>query len=207
MNYLLKKIENRFRKFIIRTPYNKENIKYQVIYADPPWRYGNKNTGGSMKSGSSSKYPTLSLEELINLDVPSDKNSVLFLWVPVPLLPEGLKLMEALGYKYKTTITWEKTGRLGMGFWWRGQCEYLLFGVKGKIKAFRIQEKNILSLPVLKHSEKPDEFRQLIERATKNMPYKLELFARKKVEGWISWGNEIESDININFKINGNESK
>ena len=84
-----------------------------------------------------------------------------------------------------------------MGFWWRGQCEHLLFGVKGKIKAFRMQEANFIQTKVGKHSEKPDEIRQLIERATVSLNPKLELFARKKYNNWDSWGNEISNDINL----------
>lgn len=88
-----------------------------------------------------------------------------------------------------------------MGYWWRGQCEHLLFGVKGKVKAFRMQEPNFIQTKVLKHSEKPKEFRELIERATTNMPNKIELFARNKSSGWYCWGNEIENDINIKTLI------
>ena len=88
----------------------------------------------------------------------------------------------------------------GMGFWWRGQTEHLLFGVKGKIKAFRMQEKNIIEVKIGRHSEKPEEFRQLIERATPHLTRKIELFATKKYEGWHSWGNKVENDVEINFR-------
>ncbi len=78
---------------------------YQVIYADPPWSYNNKRTGGSMKSGAVSKYPTMSLEDICDMSIPSDKNAVLFLWATVPLLPEAFTVMNAWGFKYKTMIT------------------------------------------------------------------------------------------------------
>jgi N6-adenosine-specific RNA methylase IME4 len=78
------------------------------------------------------------------MNIPAEKDSVCFLWITVPLLPDGFKVLEAWGYKYKTMITWRKIMSLGMGFWWRGQTEHLLFGIKGKIKAFRMQEKNII---------------------------------------------------------------
>ena len=82
---------------------------------------------------------------------------------------------------------------LGMGYWFRGQCEHLLMGTKGKVKAFRLQECNFIQTKVGKHSQKPEEFRQLIERATAKMPLtnRIELFARQKTEGWDVWGNEI----------------
>ena len=82
---------------------------------------------------------------------------------------------------------------LGMGFWFRGQIEYCLLGVKGKIKPFRLQKSNFIQSKALRHSEKPEEMRQLIE-ATGLTP-RIELFARKKVDGWDCWGNEVESDI------------
>lgn len=174
-----------------------EGKKYGVLYGDCPWQYTNKNTGGSMKSGASNKYPTMSTDELCALKVPSDKNAVLFLWVTNPFLEDGLRVMKAWGFKYKTTITWRKIMSLGMGFWWRGQCEFLLFGVKGKVKAFRMQECNIIQCKAEKHSQKPELFRQLIERATLHMPNKLELFARKESEGWDVFGNECNNSITL----------
>ncbi len=169
------------------------NKKYQVIYADPPWSYKNKNTGGSMKSGSSAKYKTMTLEEIKELPIKDiqSKNSVLYLWATVPLLPEAFSVMDAWGYTYKTMITWRKIMSLGMGYWYRGQTEHLLLGIKGKIKAFRVQEPNFIQSKVGKHSEKPDEFRKLIDRSVGNLSPKIELFARKKTEGWDVWGDEV----------------
>lgn len=171
--------------------------KYQVIYADPPWCYDNKKTGGSMKSGAESKYPTMTVSEISALKIPADKNSVLFLWATVPLLPEAFTVMKAWGFKYKTMITWRKMNSLGMGFWWRGQTEHLLFGVKGNVKAFRIQEANVIQAKVERHSQKPQAFRELIERATTHMPDKLEMFSRARIPGWDHWGNEVENDVDI----------
>lgn len=169
--------------------------KYDVIYADPAWSYRNKRTGGSMESGSDQKYNTMTLEEICALPVPdiSAKDSVLFLWCTTPLKEYGLETMRAWGFKYKTTIYWRKIMSLGMGFWFRGQVEELLLGVRGKVKAFRLQEANFIQAKALRHSEKPEEFRQLIERATAKMPSqkRLELFARKRADGWDSWGDEL----------------
>lgn len=170
---------------------------FQVIYADPPWSYKNKKTGGSMISGAEAKYPTMSVDEICSLQIPADKNAVLFLWATVPLMPEAFQVMQAWGFKYKTMITWRKIMSLGMGFWWRGQCEHLLFGVKGNVKAFRMQEPNFIQAKAEKHSQKPHAFRELIERATPHLPDKLEMFARNKFEGWHCWGNEVNSSIEI----------
>jgi len=174
-----------------------EMKKYQIIYADPPWSYKNKKTGGSMKSGAEAKYPTMSIDDICKLPIRdiADKNSVLFLWATVPLLPEAFKVMDAWGYKYKTMLTWRKIMSLGMGFWFRGQTEHLLLGVKGKVKAFRIQKANFIQCKAGSHSTKPVEFRSLIDMT--GLEPKIELFARQKTKGWDVWGNEVESDIEL----------
>ena len=170
---------------------------YQIIYADPPWKYRNKRTGGSMLSGSASKYPTMALVDIKALPIQkiASKNSVLFLWATVPLLPEAMEVLRMWGYTYKTALFWRKIMSLGMGFWFRGQVEVLLLGIKGKVKAFRIQEPNFVQTKVGKHSEKPPEFRRLIELT--NLVPRIELFAREKTPGWDVWGNEVESDIEL----------
>lgn len=170
-----------------------EAVRFNCLLADPPWSYRNKKTGGSMKSGSAAHYDTMTLEEICRLKVRSiaEKDSVLFLWVTVPMLEEGLIVMKAWGYDYKTMLTWHKEGRLGMGFWFRGQTEHLLFGVRGNVKAFRCQKTNFIQAKVLRHSEKPEEFRRLIEEATPHLTKRVELFARRRVPGWVSCGREL----------------
>ena len=170
------------------------NKKYAVIYADPPWSYRNKNAGGSLKSGASYKYSTMSFDEICSFPIHKIRadNSVLFLWVTVPLLPEGFIVMDAWGFKYKTMLTWVKTNRLGMGFWFRGQTEHLLLGIRGNVRAFRSQEPNVIQCKPEEHSKKPDVFRTLIERATVNVEgNRIELFARQRTPGWDVWGNEV----------------
>lgn len=174
--------------------------KYNILYADPGWKYDNQKTGGSHNSGAAQKYTVMTVEEICRLPVPdiAEKDSVLFLWGTVPMLQEALAVMEAWGFKYKTAIFWRKTGRLGLGYWFRGEIEYLLFGVRGKIKAFRCQLPNFLEVPILGHSEKPEEFRTLIEVAasrTIEPQRRIELFARRRVPGWDTWGNEVTSDL------------
>jgi N6-adenosine-specific RNA methylase IME4 len=171
------------------------NKKYQVIYADPPYSYRNKRTGGSMISGAADKYPVMSLTDICSVPVPdlADKNSVLFLWATTPLLPEALQVMTAWGFKYKHSIYWRKIMSLGMGYWYRGQVEQLLVGVRGKVKAFRIQKTNIVQAKVRLHSQKPDEFYELIELT--GLEPKIELFARNKRPGWSCYGDQIDSDI------------
>lgn len=176
--------------------------KYSIIYCDPPWSYRNKkvfgkfhNKDGYVDGGCLSKYDTLSLSELKEIPIKdiADKACALFLWATTPLLPEALEVMEAWGFSYKTSLYWRKIMSLGMGYWYRGQVEQLLLGVKGKLKAFHIQRANIIQTKVHSHSQKPDEFYELIEMTA--LEPKIELFARNKREGWDCWGNEVESDI------------
>lgn len=185
--------------------------KYQIIYADPPWSYQNKKTGGTLDSGSESKYKSvMTIDEICAMPIRdiSEKNAVLFLWATVPLMPEAFRVMEAWGFKYKTMLTWRKVMSLGMGFWFRGQCEHLLFGVRGKVTAFRLQKPNFYQCKVGKHSQKPHHFRQLINEASLKSfdnPSKLELFARDRndlfpdyeYEGWDLYGNEVRNSIEI----------
>lgn len=171
-------------------------MKYNILYVDPPWSYDNKKTGGSMKSGALTKYPTMPLADLCALPMPevADKNSVLFLWATVPLMPEAFQVMTAWGFKYKTMLTWVKTGKLGMGFWFRGQTEHLLVGIRGKVKPFKMQETNVVTLPALDHSTKPQQFRLIIDNATRYMEpqNRLEIFARQTGIGWTAIGNQID---------------
>jgi site-specific DNA-methyltransferase (adenine-specific) len=144
----------------------------------------------------------MAVEDICRLPVQSiaGKNSVLFLWATVPMMPEAFRVMAAWGYKYKTAIFWHKTGRLGLGYWFRGEVELLLFGTRGKVKAFRCQLPNFIETPALGHSEKPEEFRELIEAAisrTIETPQRVELFARRRVPGWDAWGDQVDSDIDM----------
>jgi N6-adenosine-specific RNA methylase IME4 len=165
----------------------KTKKKYHVIYEDPPYMFKNKKTGGGMKSGSSSKYITMTTDEICNLPIKkiSHKNAVLYLWVPVPLIEDGLRIMREQGFKYKTFIAWRKVGSGGWGFWYRGELEILLFGIKGKVKAFRSKRTNYVEHRRMGHSVKPDIFREIVEESTvqfgKNKKM-IELFARKHPE-------------------------
>ncbi len=147
------------------------------------------------------RYSTMVLEEIVNLPVKQIVNdrAHLYLWVPNALLPEGLKVMEAWGFKYKCNLVWHKIrkdggsdGR-GVGFYFRNVTELILFGVRGKnvrtLSPGRSQV-NLLASRKREHSRKPDELYQIIESCSPG-PY-LELFARGKKEGWAAWGNQAE---------------
>ena len=172
------------------------NKKYKIIYADPPWSYSNKVTGNHGGAGAVNHYNTMSLSDVKKLPIKQirNKDSVLFLWAVNPLLPEALEVMKAWGFNYKTTVTWVKprTGlnQGGLGNWFRGYTEFLLMGVCGNQKAFGCQKNNYIIQENLGHSKKPDSFRKLIENATNDLKPRIELFARTRVHGWDTWGND-----------------
>ena len=176
--------------------------KYQIIYADPPWSYSN----GTVPSGGVNKhYQTMDIKDICSINVPSADNSILFLWGTTALLPEALQVMSSWGFKYKSSLVWDKIKR-GVGYWFIGQHEFLLVGVKGRVSP-PPQEKRILSVFRKKregHSKKPNEIRELIKEWYPDYS-RLEMFARpdpqKKLDGtntfdgWDVFGNEVESDI------------
>ena len=175
--------------------------KYQIIYADPPWHYRDKSK--SHGGGAESHYPTMSTGEICNLEIPTQDNSVLLLWVTHPQLEEAFKVIKAWGFIYKTcAFTWIKlTDRniplMGMGRYTRGNPELLLLATRGEgLKRINKGLRNDQYFPRREHSRKPSEFRDLIIKLFGDLP-RIELFARRKVEGWDCWGNEVESDIEL----------
>ena len=169
--------------------------QYNVLYIDPPWQFDNENTGGSMSSGASQKYPTMSTDKIIKLlqRMPFYKDSVIFMWTTNAMLPDALRVLSELGFTYKGKVTWRKTNFLGLGYWYRNITEDCLFAVRGNIKAFRSQLPNFFEAPAGKHSEKPDQMREIIEDGIRSMKSKrkIELFARKETTSWKAWGNQV----------------
>lgn len=169
--------------------------QYNIFYIDPPWQFDNENTGGSMISGAAQKYPTLSTDEIIAMfqKIPFAKDSVIFMWSTNAMIPDALRILSEIGFTYKGKVTWKKTKFLGMGSWFRNVTEDCLFAIKGDIRAFKCQLPNYIEAQPGKHSEKPDEMRQLIEEAIKDIypKKKIELFARKESTSWKAWGNEV----------------
>ena len=173
--------------------------KYQIIYADPPWDYADKGCQGTVAN----HYPTLPLARLRELRVKdiADKDCILFLWATYPFLKEALDLIEAWGFNYRTiAFQWVKLNKnnmgafYGLGRWTRGNTEPCLLATKGK--PHRISESvfQLVMTPISRHSQKPSEVRQRILELCGDLP-RIELFARRKVEGWDCWGNEVEGDI------------
>ena len=173
--------------------------KYKTIYADPPWQFQNRTGKVAPEHKRLSRYSTMQLEEIkaLPVSIVADEKCHLYLWVPNALLPEGLEVMQAWGFEYKTNIIWEKIRKDGMpdgrgvGFYFRNVTEILLFGIRGDknrtLDPGRSQVNLIRSIK-REHSRKPDEFVNLIERCS-SAPF-LEIFARGDRAGWDMWGDQ-----------------
>lgn len=175
-------------------------MKYKTLYADPPWM---EVGGGKICRGAQNHYPLMKTEAIcdLGLDLSDfiEENAHLYLWVTNNFFLDGMKVMKAWGFRYVTCITWIKP-RFGLGQYFRGNTEHCLFGVKGVlpykvVDGKRQQGVTGFQADLGKHSEKPEEMRKMIEKVS--YPAYLELFARKKVEGWDTWGNTVNNDINL----------
>ena len=183
--------------------YIQETKKYNIIYADPPWWYDQKNLSGAAEK----HYETLDINDICSLNIEelADKDSVLFIWATFPQLKEAFKVIKAWGFKYKTVafvwIKQNKSGKgwfFGLGFWTRGNAEICLLATKGKPKRLSKRIHQLIISPVMEHSRKPAEVREKIVELVGELP-RLELFAREKTDGWDVWGNEVKNDVNITF--------
>jgi len=189
--------------------------KYSIIYADPAWSFNNKNTGGSLKSGASNHYDTMSVEEMCKLPINkiSEENCILFMWWVGSQPKEAIKLAESWGFTIKTMtgFNWVKTTKLGklffgMGFWTRAGSEMCLIAVKGKPKRISASIRSVIYAPIDKHSKKPEIFREQIVKLMGGGS-RIELFAREKTEGWDVWGNEVENSLTFTTQEKNNKRK
>lgn len=165
--------------------------KYRVIYADPPWQYGDKLIEGY--GAADHHYSTMSIKKLCEMPFPeTEKNAVLFLWVTAPLLKECFEVIEAWGFEYKTQIVWNKK-KHNFGFFISVRHENLLICTKGSCHPdIKELSNSVVSIErSRKHSEKPEYFRELIDKLYPKGK-RIELFARKKTkENWDYWGTEV----------------
>lgn len=176
--------------------------RFGTILADPPWQFDNRTGKVAPEHRRLRRYATMPLEDICDLPVAAHAadRSHLYLWVPNALLREGLNLMTAWGFTYKSNIVWYKVrkdggpdGR-GVGFYFRNVTELLLFGIRGKNNrtlAPGRRQVNLIATRKREHSRKPDELYDVIESCS-NGPY-LELFARAPRPGWTQWGDELDT--------------
>lgn len=178
--------------------------KFATILADPPWQFQNRTGKVAPEHRRLNRYGTMNLEAIKALPIANAAADTahLYLWVPNALLPEGLAVMMAWGFQYKSNIVWHKVrkdggpdGR-GVGFYFRNTTELVLFGVKGKnarTLAPGRRQVNILKTQKREHSRKPDEFYNIVEACSPGAY--LELFARGSRPGWTTWGNQADEYV------------
>jgi N6-adenosine-specific RNA methylase IME4 len=185
-----------------------DQSRFATVLADPPWQFVNRTGKIAPEHRRLSRYSTMTLQEIMELPVGdvAKPTAHLYLWVPNALLPDGLAVMKAWGFTYKSNLVWHKVrkdggsdGR-GVGFYFRNVTELILFGVRGKnartLTPGRSQV-NFLATRKREHSRKPDEQYEIIE-ACSSGPY-LELFARGVRKGWTAWGREADTNYRPNW--------
>ena len=163
--------------------------KYRVIYADPPWKYG--NTMPDTMGVQDNHYPLMSIDQLCEMKIKdiAEDDAVLFIWVTSPILEESFQVIKAWGFKYKASFVWDKIKHV-MGHYNSVRHEFLLVCTKGSctpdvLKLFD----SVVSIERTEHSEKPEYFREIIDTIYTN-GRRIELFARRNTEGWGGYGNE-----------------
>jgi len=193
----------RWERMVIINDLNSVSKKYQIIYADPPWKFTSKkfqDGGRSFDKMESNHYPTMSTKELSNLPIRKiiAENAACFLWVVDSHLKEGIHVLEQWGFTYKTiAFNWIKTSKNDKRFynfspWTLKSWEIVLLGTKGKMGQYKQLNniKGLVEAERTRHSRKPDEVRKRIEFLFGDIP-KVELFARTSSPGWDVWGNEL----------------
>lgn len=178
--------------------------KYQIIYADPPWHYRQSGSTKNSRGMAKQHYDTMSTDDICKLpvrDIATD-NSICFMWATFPNVDQALKVLEAWGFEYKTAaFVWIKknkkntdTNFWGMGAYTRANAEVCLLGISKDTKARQQVINNgvhqIIESPIERHSQKPAIVREKITELLGDVP-RIELFARQRVDGWDSWGNEV----------------
>jgi N6-adenosine-specific RNA methylase IME4 len=177
--------------------------QFGSILIDPPWRFQNRTGKMAPEHRRLHRYETMSFADIAALPVGQlgRPQSHLYLWCPNALLMEGLTIMKAWGFAYKTNIVWYKVRRdggpdgRGVGFYFRNVTELLLFGVKGKLRTGPAgrRQVNVVVTQKEEHSKKPAVVYDIVEKCSPG-PY-LELFARFRVDGWHQWGNQVDSYV------------
>ena len=177
--------------------------RFATVMADPPWRFTNRTGKVAPEHRRLSRYDTLSLDDICALPVADhlETRAHCYLWVPNALLPDGLRVLAAWGFEYKSNIVWHKVrkdggsdGR-GVGFYFRNVTEIVLFGTRGKnarTLAPGRRQVNLMATRKREHSRKPDEQYDIIQSCSWG-PY-LELFGRGVREGWTIWGDQAHAD-------------
>jgi len=166
--------------------------KYSIIYADPPWQYhvGDQHSREEQETVLGTHYPSMSIEELCEMEIPAADNAALFMWATSPLTmsQEAFQVVTAWGFETKACFVWDKI-KHNVGHYNSVRHEFLLICIKGTMPHIDKLHDSVVSIERTKHSEKPEYFRQLIDKMYPEGK-RIELFARKKVEGWDNYGDD-----------------
>lgn len=188
---------------------------FSILVVDPPWSYGSA-TGRTRTA--EHHYKTIgnqgrevnrrtgagvsAIVQSVPIATWAAPHAHLYLWTTCPKLPFAFEVMAAWGFVYKTTLTWVKTAstgapaRNGMGFFFRGATEHVLFGVRGRLPIPpAMRRENVILAPRGEHSEKPDEFYRLVDAVSAREAPRLDVFARKHRPGWHVYGDALGPDI------------
>ena len=185
--------------------------KYQIIYADPPWNFGNRMYSSNKNDDQreiTRVYDVMKTSDICNLPITEilANDCVCFMWVADAFIPDAIEVMNAWGFKYKTVaFIWQKKEKSGkqvcyMGQWTMKNCELVLLGTKGKmtqyLKSRKVRQLQEAERERKVHSKKPQKIRDKIIEMFGDLP-RIELFARQKTEGWDVWGNEVYDSMKV----------
>lgn len=161
---------------------------FPVIYADPPWRYEHSKSDNRKIEN---QYPTMLLDDIKEIVIPTTPDAILFLWATSPKLAKAMEVINAWGFDYRTCMVWVKD-KIGMGYYARQRHELLLIAIKGNMLTPEPASRpdSVIESPREEHSKKPVVVYELIEAMYPDLP-KLEMFARTERNGWDVWGNEV----------------
>jgi len=178
------------QKGIIESGINTPKGKYDLIVFDPPWSYGAKYNPQARRVAN--PYPEMSNEEIKDIEIPANKDCILWFWTTHKFIWNAKEIMDSWGFEYKGILTWNKE-KMGMGDWFRMQCEFCLLGIKGKPLWNVNNLRDIISEPRREHSRKPESFYKMIDKNF--VGKKLDYFSRQQRKGWEVFGNDINKYV------------
>lgn len=164
--------------------------KFPVIVVDPPWAYSNRADDATHRAAN--PYPSMTTAAICKMDLPADKDCILWLWTTNAFMRDAFTVLDAWGFEEKTILTWVKD-RMGLGDWLRGRTEHCILAIKGKPAVRLTNQTTVLEAKLGPHSRKPDEFYAMVEKLCPTRPL-LEMFAREERKGWTTSGAEVKSD-------------
>lgn len=185
----IRKAEKEEQKQIAIESLNKEVLTptglYHVLVVDPPWQYDKRAEDATHRGRC--LYPTMTISEIMDMEIPAEENSVLWLWTTNAFLHDAYHIIEEWDFTPKTVLTWVKD-RMGTGDWLRGKSEHCIMAIRGKPVIDLTNQTTILNAPLREHSRKPDEFYQMVGDLCPGR--KIDIFSREPREGWDQWGCE-----------------